>query len=123
MINWNEHHTTALGTVLLLVALIWVCMQLYTLWQVGYIRKTAHICPRTTERIQSIMDAPNEHCQLLHWQLFDNTSQLDHECWYLFKLKNGSYIVEQYDQELNWRFYVPHTDYVREFAKVTNGQV
>tara|TARA_R110001606_G_scaffold124077_2_gene257374 strand:+ start:2937 stop:3323 length:387 start_codon:yes stop_codon:yes gene_type:complete len=123
MTLWTQHETMALGTVLLFIALAWVCIQLYEIWRDGYIRKTVHICPDTTELIRRVMDTPNESCQLLHWQVFKNTSQLQHDCWYLFELKTGSYIVEQYDQELNWQFYVPHTDYVRSFAKVKNGQI
>ena len=57
--------------------------------------------------------------QTLHWYTFQNTSELDDGCWYLFTLRNGGYIVEQYDEELNWRFYVPHTDYIDKFAQLT----
>jgi len=58
--------------------------------------------------------------QTIQWFDFRNTTELENGRWYLFQLRNGSYIVEQYDAELNWRFYVPHTDYVTKYALLSN---
>jgi hypothetical protein len=58
--------------------------------------------------------------QTIQWFHFRNTTELEDGCWYLFQLRNGGYIVEQYDAELNWRFYVPHTDYVIKYALLSN---
>lgn len=115
--------TAALATVLLFSLLLLFVLFLVERWDYLYIRKRTVFCRKTDRWLQKVMDTPNESVQLLHWQLFKNTTELEHSCWYVFKLQNGSFIVEQYDQELNWRFYVPHTDYVSEYAKLTNGQV
>ena len=82
---------------------------LYDIWHYRY-----------TEKLIKLADEVNTR-QTLRWRTFQNTTELQHECWYIFQLKNGSYIVEQYDEELNWRFYVPHTDYVTTYAQLTYG--
>jgi len=117
---WNG--TAALGW-LFLVLLATACWFLLDMWEISYIRKRAVLCRDTDRMLQKVMDTPNESVQLLRWQLFENTTVLEHTGWYVFKLRNGSYIVEQFDQELNWRFYVPHTDYISHFAKLENGQI
>jgi hypothetical protein len=114
--------TAALGW-LFFVLLGVVCWFLVEMWEISYIRKQT-VLDRSTDRwLQKVMDTPNESVQLLRWQLFKNTTELEHRAWYVFRLENGSYIVEQYDQELNWRFYVPHTDYVTHFAQLEHGQI
>jgi hypothetical protein len=113
--------TTALAMGLLLFCIYWFSEFLTDIWNNRALRRTPDISSDTVQYIQQIMDTPDESCQLLHWQVFKNTTVLEHNSWYVFRLKNGSFIVEQYDQELNWRFYVPHTDYVTAFAKLKNG--
>lgn len=115
--------TAALATVLLFSIMLLFVLFLVERWDYLYIRKQT-VLDRSTDRwLQKVMDTPNESVQLLRWQLFKNTTELEHRAWYVFRLENGSYIVEQYDQELNWRFYVPHTDYVTHFAQLEHGQI
>ena len=124
MFDWITYadRMAALGG-LFLILLAVACWFLVESWELQYIRSTAVYDRYTTRFIRKVMDTPTEEIQLLHWQVFDRDSVLRHGSWYVFQLTDGGYIVEQYDEDLNWQFYTPHTDYVCGYAHLKNGTI